>query len=119
MVLKVLERRDINSISKKLVILYVLNITDLFFTNFLLQTGMFFEANKIMNLVINDTLISALIKIVIPLILILILRYRMRGASSEQLIKGNILINIVLIFYVVINIFHAIWVTTFYIMRWI
>ncbi|GLC28876.1 DUF5658 family protein [Clostridium omnivorum] len=115
MVLKVLEKRDINSISKKLVILYILNITDLFFTNLLLQTGMFFEANKIMNLVINDTLTSALIKIVLPLILIIVLRYRMRGASSEQLIKGNILINIVLIFYVIVNTFHAVWITTFYI----
>lgn len=116
MVLRVLEKSDINSISKKLVILYILNITDLFFTNLLLHTGMFIEGNKIMNLFINDTLKSVLIKIVLPLILILILRYRMRGASSEQLIKGNILINIVLIFYVIVNIFHAIYITTFYIM---
>lgn len=115
MVLKVFEKSDISSISIKLVVLYVLNITDLLLTNFLLHTRMFLEANKIMNIVINDALASTLIKIILPLLLIIILRYRLRGASSTQLVKGNILINIVLIFYVIINIFHVIWVITYYV----
>jgi hypothetical protein len=117
MVPKVFEKSDINSVSIKLTALYFFNITDLIITNFLLQTGMFVEANKIMINVIGSTTASTLIKIILPLILIVMLRYRLTGASSIQLARGNIMINLVLLFYIVVNIFHVIWIFTYYLLR--
>lgn len=117
MVNKVFQKSDINSVSIKLTALYFFNITDLIITKFLLHTGMFVEANKIMSNVISSMLASTIIKIILPLILILILKYRLADASSMQLSRGNIIINIVLIFYVILNLFHIMWILTYFIMR--
>ena len=109
-IMSILNTRDLFFIRKKLIIMYILNVTDIIFTMCLLNTGMFLEANAVMApLVNNRKLLSIIIKIVIPLILLLVVYQRMKKATEKQLYQSNIIINGFLIFYGLINIFHVVW----------
>ncbi|HEY8889341.1 MAG TPA: DUF5658 family protein [Clostridium sp.] len=46
--------RDLDSIKKKLITIYILNGTDIIFTIFLVNTGMFIEVNAVMALLVNN-----------------------------------------------------------------
>lgn len=108
-IFSLLKLKDLNLIGKKLIIMYILNVSDIIFTIFLVNTGMFLEANAFMApLVNNEQLLVIMIKIVIPLILLLVVYQRMKKASEKQLYQSNILINGMFIFYVLVNITHVI-----------
>ena len=47
-IISVLKTGDLSSIRRKLIALYIFNVTDIVFTLFLVNTGMFLEANTIM-----------------------------------------------------------------------
>ena len=67
-IIYVLKTGNLGSIRKKLITLYILNITDIIFTLFLVNTGMFIEANAIMAPVVNNMqILSLIIKIAVPL----------------------------------------------------
>lgn len=109
-IFSLLKIKDLDLIGKKLITLYILNITDIIFTIILVNTGMFIEANIFMApLVNNKQLLVIVIKIVIPLIMLLVVYQRMKKATEKQLYQSNIIINAFLIFYGLINISHVVW----------
>ena len=88
----------------------MLNVTDIIFTIFLVNTGIFVEVNAVMvALVNNKQLLSIIIKVVIPLVLLLWVYQRIKDATEKQLYQSNIIINGCLIFYGLINVSHIIW----------
>lgn len=106
----IIRNSKLSPIRIKLIWLYLLNVTDIIFTLFLLETGMFIEANFIMApLVNNNPLLSLGIKLAIPLILLSFLFYRMKKATDKQLIYSNIIITGCLGFYVLVNLSHIFW----------
>ena len=107
---KIIKNYEYDDIKKKLYILYLLNLTDLVFTFFLLNTGMFFEANYIMSLIIENNFISILLKGVMVFILIYFISKRIKKASKVQRKISNIFIMGCIFFYVTINISHIIWI---------
>jgi hypothetical protein len=113
-----LKNSDLNSIKLKLIILYLLNVSDIIFTIFLVNTGVFMEVNLIMApLVYNNQVLSLLIKIVAPVFLLLCLFYRMRkGATGKQLFQANIIIIFSVIFYGIINVFHIVWCLMYFLL---
>ena len=109
-IIYLLKTRDLILIKKKLITIYILNVTDIMFTIFLVNTGMFLEVNTVMApLVNNRQLLSILIKVVIPFLLLLWVYQRMKGATEKQLYLSNTIINGCLIFYGLINISHVMW----------
>lgn len=106
----VLRKRDLDSIGRKLAIMYILNLTDIIFTILLINTGMFLEANSIMAPLVNHKqFLSIIIKIVVPFVLLITVYKRMKDGTEKQLYQSNIMINVCLIFYGIINISHVVW----------
>ncbi|MBU3189348.1 hypothetical protein KPL51_07225 [Clostridium bowmanii] len=97
------------NIKYKLLILYLLNVTDILFTVLLLSTGLFAEANFLMVKAIQSPSTSFILKIVLPAVLLLYIYIRMKNASELQLKQSNIILNIITGVYILINIFHLIW----------
>ena len=117
-IINLLKTRDLVLVKKKLVTIYILNISDIIFTIFLVRTGMFLEANAIMApLVYNRQSLSIIIKVVIPFILLLGVCQRMKDATRKQLYLSNIMINMCLIFYGLINISHVVWSILYVVMK--
>ncbi|MFT5871677.1 MAG: hypothetical protein ACI8WT_000597 [Clostridium sp.] len=109
-IISLIKTSDLVLIRKKLITIYILNVTDIIFTIFLLATGMFIEINAVMAPLVNDRkLLSIIIKLVIPFVLLFIVSKRMKEATEKQLHQANIIINGCLILYVLINISHIIW----------
>lgn len=106
---------ELSFIKKKLVLLYLLNVSDVIFTIFLVNTGRFIEVNFLMAPIISSKqLLGLAIKIVIPFILFTWLFFRMRKASESQLSYANLIINGAVIFYGLINTLHAAWFVLYY-----
>jgi hypothetical protein len=101
---------DLDSIRIKIIVLYLLNVSDIILTILLINTGLFIEANLIMApIVYNNQPLSLALKIIVPLILLAAVAFRMRKASVKQLFQANIIVTIFLIYYGLINISHAVW----------
>jgi hypothetical protein len=96
-------------IAIKFVILYLLNISDLFFTKRLLATGYFEEANPVTNAFIDQNFLVVIIKIVLVAILCVYMIIRMRKANLRQLRTSNIVMNIAVGCYCLVNISHLFW----------
>lgn len=90
----------------KLLFLYFLNVLDILFTLFLLETGMFMEINPVMIKIVGNISLSIIVKIIFPALLLLALYIRIQSASLRQIITSHKIINIILIFYTAINISH-------------
>ena len=101
----------LKNINTKLFILYLLNVTDIFFTFLLLNTGYFIEANIFMVKLTQNPLLGILVKVLLPGILLLYIYKRIKKASDTQLKISNTFLNIITIFYATINIFHIIFLT--------
>lgn len=95
------------NIKKKLLILYMLNLTDILFTIILLNTGYFIEVNPLIASVLNDNISLLLVKVILPIILLTYICIRIKKATKPQLIKSNNLINVAQLFYASINLFHS------------
>jgi hypothetical protein len=108
--ISLLKNSNINYIKKKLLVLYILNVTDILFTLFLINTGAFVEGNSVMAALIDSSQLSSLfLKLLLPLALICWIAYRMKKATQNQLIRCNFTVNLCLVFYGIINIFHMLW----------
>jgi len=117
-IISFLKTRDLVLIKKKLISIYILNVTDVLFTIFLINTGMFLETNAFMSQFVNNRqLLSIIIKIAIPFVLLFWVYGRMRKATEKQLYQSNILTNGCLIFYVLVNISHIIWTILYNVMK--
>ncbi|WP_105615377.1 DUF5658 family protein [Vallitalea okinawensis] len=100
---------DLRNIKHKLLLLYLLNVTDIVFTLLLINSGFYREVNPIMNQFISYELFSILLKVILPAGLLLYISLRIRKATEHQLRLSNILINLITSIYVIINILHLIW----------
>lgn len=94
------------SFYQKLFFLYFLNLIDWICTEALLFSGRFFEANPIMQPVLENFWSTVLIKGVLPLALIIIccIIYKLAGEIDSPI--TNILINIGIIAYALLNAWH-------------
>lgn len=66
-----------------MLLLYILNVTDLFFTKFLLNTGLFFEANPIMAMALQSFFAVFTLKLALPALLLAYLDYRTAKADER------------------------------------
>jgi hypothetical protein len=98
----------LENIKHKLLILYLLNVTDIIFTLLLLSTGLFIEANVLMAKAVDSLLASFILKVILPAALISYLYIRMKKASEKQLKQSNILLSFATVVYAIINVFHLI-----------
>jgi hypothetical protein len=98
----------LENMKHKLLILYLLNVTDIIFTLLLLTTGFYIEANILMAKAVQSLFASFVLKILLPAALLFYIYVRMKAASENQLKQSNSLLNIATAVYVLINIFHLI-----------
>ena len=103
-----ISNHTLEKIKLKFLILYILNVTDMLFTIFLLSTGLFIEINFLMEKAVQSLLVSFMLKIVLPAVLLLYLYIRMRKANETQLKQSNIIINVVCTAYLLINLWHLV-----------
>jgi hypothetical protein len=104
------KNKYLHNIKLKFILVYILNCSDFITTKFLLSTGAFYEGNILMRNIITDNLLSVLIKLLLPCFLFFIVYFRMRAASNKQLKYAAVAINISLIYYILINVTHLIWI---------
>jgi hypothetical protein len=117
-IIYILKTRDLILIRKKLITMYILNVTDIIFTIFLVNTGMFIEVNTFMAPFVNNKqLLSFIIKVVIPFVILLWIYHRIEGATEKQLYHSNTIINGCLIYYGLINISHVVWSILYSVMK--
>jgi hypothetical protein len=112
--LDISKNKYLHNIKIKFILVYILNCSDFVTTKVLLNTGAFYEGNILMRNIITDNLLSVLIKLLLPCFLFLIIYLRMRAASDKQLKYSAIAINVCLIYYILINLTHLIWILFFY-----
>lgn len=112
-----IKNHDCIVIRKKLFLLYLLNITDILFTLFLLGTGLFMEANSIMAGFISNPLKCIALKGFLPAVLLLYIAIRIGKANERQLKQANILLNSVITVYLAVNLLHIVWVLSIPIFR--
>ncbi len=94
---------------KKLVLLYVLNVSDILFTLFLLQTGYFKEVNILMAGAVKNPAVSLMLKIILPAFLLYYMYRQHLTAEEEQRKASNVAVNISLSIYSFVNITHLVW----------
>lgn len=94
----------------KLIILYALNVIDYMFTLILISSGLFVEANPILQFHI-DGIWGFVLKCIVPLILLSYLHIRFLTCKLKYEKAIKILLNVILIYYVAINIMHIFWLT--------
>jgi len=92
----------------KMIIIYFLNVMDLICTRRLISTGLFFEANKLMAPIISEGT-GTLLKIGLPAVMLMWLFFRIQFVKPVQMRPVKLMINSCLMFYIIINISHIIW----------
>ncbi len=101
---------NLEIIRRKLILLYILNVTDIIFTLMLLQTGFFSEVNIFMVNAVESPVLSLLLKVILPAGLLFYLYKRICTSDNSGLRATNIGINISLTIYALVNITHLVWV---------
>ncbi len=94
----------------KLLLLYTLNVTDYIFTLVLISSGLFIEANPILNTHIEG-LWGFILKCMLPLLLVLYLHIRFLTGIPKHKKIVKLLINGIIIYYIIINVMHIFWLT--------
>lgn len=97
--------------------MYFLNVTDIIFTLLLLKTGMFKEANGVMVNIVENPVLSLMIKVVIIGFILYYLTKRMLMATNKQLYISNYIINGALGIYSIINLMHIIYIVMFWVIK--
>ena len=109
-----LRRHEYTDITFKLIMLYALNVMDILFTQFLVGTGFFMEANPLMALLMGNALVAVLFKIAFPAIVFVFLAERARHATFAQRRTTSRLINLLLIVYAAVALLHVAWVIVYF-----
>ncbi|MGE5495913.1 MAG: DUF5658 family protein [Burkholderiales bacterium] len=102
---------SLGDIKNKMVMIFILNVTDIVFTLILCGTGLFVEANPVAAMFVGNRAAALLVKSLVPAALLSFLYFRMQKATAEQLKKANVLIVAALMAYVVINVSHISWIS--------
>lgn len=98
-------------VKSKMVLVYVLNVTDIIFTLILCGAGACVEANPLAALFVGNTAASLAIKSLVPAALLAYLYFRVRKASDSQRKKANASIAALLVAYAFINVSHLTWLS--------
>ncbi|MFA9422998.1 MAG: DUF5658 family protein [Sedimentibacter sp.] len=99
------------TISKKLLLIYVLNISDVIFTIFLINSTYFVEANPLLAAFSYTPHTMFLFKAIVPGLLLLFVYIIINHISKKQFTLCNKLINFSLIAYTLVNILHLVCVS--------
>lgn len=94
------------SLRIKLTLIYILNALDIIFTVLLLKTGLFYEANFLMQKIVTNCWLSILVKLILPAIFIMALLGRLDELDTPNSQFCNVFMNIVLLIYTFINLAH-------------
>ena len=110
---------NLDSIKKKLILLYLLNVIDIFMTLLLLRTGLFREVNFIMAKLVEIPFASLLLKIIFPAFILYYLYTEIKKTAKsedqkpaqvyQELKISNISINLSILIYVIVDLTHLIW----------
>jgi len=103
-------------ITIKLIVLYALNVMDILFTSFLVNTGFFIEANPIMAVLMNNALVTVLFKILMPAAVFVFLAVHLRHAAEKLRRSANRLIGMLLVVYIGVTLLHISWIIVYYVM---
>ena len=87
-------------------LIYILNCTDLLFTYTYLKTGIFFEFNPIMRILLISPYLIILAKIVLPAIFLIYFFFRLKEHSASSLKLCKIGGTVLILTYIFINILH-------------
>ena len=90
----------------KLLILYLLNVSDWLCTEALIASGRFYEANPIMQSVVGDFWLTLLVKGVLPLVLVALCAFIFKLSDCGESRFANWIINIGIIAYSLLNVWH-------------
>lgn len=90
----------------KLLILYLLNVSDWLCTEALIASGRFYEANPIMQSVVGDFWLTLLVKGVLPLVLVALCAFIFKLADCGESRFASWIINIGIIAYSLLNVWH-------------
>lgn len=95
-------------LKQKFIALFILNLSDLLFTWLLLFTNKeyFREANFFLDSIIYNIPVSFIVKIGGVAAVILYWNFRIREASEKDIQLSNIGLNICVVLYIIINLFH-------------
>ncbi len=104
-----MKNNSIEIMRKKLLLLYALNVSDILFTLFLLQTGYFKEVNILMSGAVKNPVVSLILKIILPAFLLYYMYRQHLTAEEEQRKASNVAVNISLSIYSFVNITHLVW----------
>lgn len=94
----------------RLVVLYILNVFDYLFTLVLISSGIFIEANPLLSVNI-DGLWGFILKCIVPLFLLVYLHIRFSADKPKHEKAVKILLDCIIIYYGIINLFHIFWLT--------
>lgn len=94
------------SFYQKIFLLYFLNLVDWFCTQALLASGKFYEANPIMQPVVENFWTALLIKGILPLVLIIICAVIYKLMGVEEGFFTNLLLYIGIGAYALVNLWH-------------
>jgi len=109
-----IEDYKLENLRIKILVLYLLNVTDILFTLLLLSTGNFIEANIFMVMIVGNPMLCLGLKIVFVALLLKYICIRMERATIKQLRQSNLLINGILTLYTLINICHLTWIFMYF-----
>lgn len=70
------------------------------------------EVNILMKEIIKNTILSIVVKIILPAILLYFVYKRMKKANEKQLKTANVLTNIICVFYALVITNNFIWLLT-------
>lgn len=104
-----LKNYNLLMIKQKLLIIYLLNVSDILFTIILVNSGYFYECNSLIGGLLKTPILAILFKILIPAILIVFIYNRLKKATKNQLIYSNKIILACIFFYMLINTSHLTW----------
>lgn len=104
-----IKNREVKKLGRKLAVLYLLNLSDLFFTNVLLGrfSEFFYEANKMMRPMVN-TIYMYILKVGVILLILLYWYYRSRKSDDKQYKRSIIASEVLIGIYSIINLIHLI-----------
>ena len=103
-------RRDqLSNLKIKLLLLYLLNISDISLTIILVNTGLIIEANPLMANIITNSMATFFIKILSPAVLFVYLYIRLKTATVKMIKLTNYCLIGLIGFYLIINVLHLVW----------
>lgn len=104
-----IRRYQLSNLKIKLLLLYLLNISDISLTIILVNTGLIIEANPLMANIITNSIATFFIKVLLPAVLFVYLYIRLKTATVKMIKLTNYCLIGLIGFYLIINVLHLVW----------